>query len=49
MFYHDDAQRTAAEASKARAQARVARPIVTNIVPAETFFRAEDYHQRYLE
>jgi peptide-methionine (S)-S-oxide reductase len=25
------------------------RPIVTEIVPAATFWRAEDYHQQYLE
>ncbi len=49
VFYHDDAQRAAAQASMARAQARFARPIVTEIVPEATFFRAEDYHQRYLE
>ena len=25
------------------------RPIVTQIMPAQTFYRAEDYHQQYLE
>ena len=49
IFYEDDAQRTAAEASKARAQTRFSRPIATQILPAGAFFRAEDYHQRYLE
>ncbi len=49
VFYTDDAQREAAEASKARAQARFARPIVTQVVPTQAFYRAEDYHQRYLE
>jgi peptide-methionine (S)-S-oxide reductase len=49
VFYHDDAQRAAAEASKTRAQARHARPVVTQIVPGSAFFPAEDYHQRYLE
>ncbi len=49
VFYEDDAQRVAAEASKTRAQARFARPIATQIVPHQEFFRAEDYHQRYLE
>ncbi len=48
-FYADDAQRTAAEVSKTRAQARFSRPIATQILPAGPFFRAEDYHQRYLE
>jgi peptide-methionine (S)-S-oxide reductase len=49
VFYHDEAQRTAAEASKDRAQARFARPIATQLLPEQAFFRAEDYHQRYLE
>lgn len=49
IFFEDDGQRTAAEASKARAQSRFSRPIVTAIVPSQPFYRAEDYHQRYLE
>lgn len=50
IFHHDDDQRMAAEASKARWQAsgRFRRPIVTEIVPAVTFHRAEEYHQQYL-
>jgi peptide-methionine (S)-S-oxide reductase len=51
IFYHDDEQRVAALASKETLQAsgRFPRPIVTEVVPASTFYRAEDYHQRYLE
>jgi peptide-methionine (S)-S-oxide reductase len=49
VFVTDDAQRAAAEASKARAQTRFSRPIATQILPEAPFFRAEDYHQRYLE
>ena len=51
IFYQDDAQRAAAEASKERwAQSgRFRGPIVTEIAPASTFYRAEEYHQRYLE
>ena len=51
IFYHTPEQRAAAEASKAQQDAtgRHRRPIVTEIVPAETFYRAEDYHQRYFE
>jgi len=49
IFYADEAQRTAAEASRARAASRFTRPVVTQIAPAAAFHRAEDYHQRYLE
>ena len=49
VFYTDEAQRTAAETSKGRAQTRFSRPIATQVLPAQPFFRAEDYHQRYLE
>jgi peptide-methionine (S)-S-oxide reductase len=51
IFYQDEEQRAAAEASKARldASGRFKRPIVTEISPAAPFYRAEEYHQRYLE
>lgn len=51
IFYHDDAQRAAAEASRAAlaASGRYTRPIVTQIVPAAPFYRAEEHHQQYLE
>jgi peptide-methionine (S)-S-oxide reductase len=51
IFYHNDAQRMAAEAMKARLDQSGAfrRPIVTAIEPAAEFHRAEDYHQQYLE
>ncbi len=50
VFYHDDEQKAAATASKEGLQAsgRFRRPIVTEISPAATFYRAEEYHQQYL-
>ena len=49
IWYHDDAQRSAAEASKAAlaASGRYDKPIVTPILPAGTFYKAEAYHQDY--
>jgi peptide-methionine (S)-S-oxide reductase len=47
IFYHDEAQRKFAEASKKRIQSRFNQPIVTEIVRATEFYPAEDYHQDY--
>ena len=51
VFFHSPEQEAAARASKARLEqsGRFRRPIATVIEPAPTFWRAEDYHQRYLE
>ena len=49
IFFHGPEQERAAVASRDRAQARHKSPIVTEIVPASGFWRAEDYHQQYLE
>jgi peptide-methionine (S)-S-oxide reductase len=51
IFYHDDAQYAAAKASKVAlaASGKHKRPIATEIVPAVDFYKAEDYHQQYLE
>jgi peptide-methionine (S)-S-oxide reductase len=51
IFYHTPEQQAIAEASKAKlAEAHIyKKPIVTQIVPAEPFYRAEEYHQRYFE
>ena len=46
IFYHTEEQRVAAEASRdvLAASGRFTAPIVTKIIPATTFFAAEDYH-----
>ena len=47
ILYADDAQKAAAEKSKIAAQTELSRPIVTEIVPLQKFWPAEDYHQHY--
>jgi peptide methionine sulfoxide reductase msrA/msrB len=49
IYYHSEAQREAAEASKKAiaASGRFSQPIVTPILAAVTFYPAEEYHQDY--
>ncbi|HUJ82749.1 MAG TPA: peptide-methionine (S)-S-oxide reductase MsrA, partial [Candidatus Acidoferrales bacterium] len=51
IFYHSPEQEAAAKASrdKLAASGKYERPVVTEIKPAQEFWRAEDYHQQYLE
>ncbi len=51
IFTHSDTQAQVAAAKKAEAEAsgRYRKPIVTVIEPAQPFWPAEDYHQRYFE
>jgi peptide-methionine (S)-S-oxide reductase len=51
IFFESPEQEAAAVASKERLEksGRYKRPIVTRIEPATKFWRAEDYHQQYLE
>ena len=49
MFYATDEEKRLAEASKATIEnaKNFPAPIVTELVPASTFYQAEDYHQDY--
>jgi peptide-methionine (S)-S-oxide reductase len=49
VFFHSPEQERAAISALGRAATSYKRPVVTEIVPAERFWLAEDYHQRYLE
>lgn len=49
IFYADEEQKILAEGSKTALQqsGKFSKPIVTEVRPAETFYKAEDYHQNY--
>jgi peptide-methionine (S)-S-oxide reductase len=51
IFYHSPEQKLAAETSRKKidTNGRFNRPVVTQIEPAPAFWRAEEYHQRYLQ
>ena len=51
IFYHNEAQKKAALKSKEKLEksGKYKSPIVTEIVPAKEFYKAEEYHQKYLE
>jgi len=47
IFYHDEEQKRLATASMEREQERRGKKILTEIVPLQKFYLAEDYHQKY--
>ncbi|MDP3765942.1 MAG: peptide-methionine (S)-S-oxide reductase MsrA [Nanoarchaeota archaeon] len=49
IFYHDEKQKQAAIKSKEELQKKYKNKIVTEIAKATTFYKAEEYHQQYLE
>ncbi|MCU0642435.1 MAG: peptide-methionine (S)-S-oxide reductase MsrA [archaeon] len=48
IFYHSPKQRKEAMISKEFHQKYFEKPIVTEVKPAKTFFKAEEYHQKYV-
>lgn len=51
IFFHSPEQEVAAKSfvDRLTAERRFGKPIVTQLVPAQTFWKAEEYHQKYLE
>ena len=51
IFYYTPEQKKIAEESKKKLEknGKWKSPIVTEIVPASTFYRAEEYHQKHLQ
>ena len=51
IFYHNEEQKEIAEKSKQELEksGRYERPVVTEIVPAPLFYKAEEYHQKYFK
>jgi peptide-methionine (S)-S-oxide reductase len=47
ILYKNEAEKAAAEKSKAKAQKEFDKPIVTEIVPLKKFYKAENYHQDF--
>lgn len=51
IFFHSEEQKIAAEKKieELKVEGRFHKPIATQVIPAQTFWKAEEYHQKYLE
>ena len=49
IFYHDEVQKSSAEASLKAFSSKFMKPIVTQILPLPAFYKAEAYHQNYFK
>lgn len=49
IFFHEDNQKAAGIRIREEVQKNYEMPVVTEIIPAEEFYQAEEYHQKYLE
>ena len=49
IYYFDEFQKKIAEKSKAKYQTSFNNMIVTEITKADTFYKAEEYHQKYIQ
>lgn len=49
IFYTDENQKKLAEKSKKEVEKKIGKKVVTEILPAKEFYKAEDYHQDYVK